>query len=83
MALLFDKHGAIELNNIRATYMSHCYDFYKPDLANPFPIVDGKLTNVNYISSLDNCYQKIVTKYDEKVISKKKYKQNNATQPIM
>lgn len=41
---------------VRASYMTHAYDFYKPDLASEFPFVDGKLSIQCYLSALDNCY---------------------------
>ncbi|CAK1584731.1 unnamed protein product [Parnassius mnemosyne] len=41
---------------VRASYMTHAYDFYKPDLACEFPYVDGKLTITCYLNALDNCY---------------------------
>ncbi|CAK1584741.1 unnamed protein product [Parnassius mnemosyne] len=41
---------------VRASYMTHAYDFYKPDLASEFPYVDGKLTIKCYLNALDNCY---------------------------
>lgn len=41
---------------VRASYMTHAYDFYKPDLASEFPYVDGKLSIQCYLSALDNCY---------------------------
>ncbi|KAB0803199.1 hypothetical protein PPYR_00169 [Photinus pyralis] len=48
--LVFDRH-------VRATYMRHVYDFYKPDLASEFPKVDGKLSIECYLNALDTCYQ--------------------------
>ncbi|XP_077298227.1 hydroxymethylglutaryl-CoA synthase [Arctopsyche grandis] len=48
--LVFDR-------GIRATYMKHAYDFYKPNLASEYAIVDGKLSIQCYLSALDNCYQ--------------------------
>lgn len=47
--LVFDR-------GVRASYMTHAYDFYKPDLASEFPFVDGKLSIHCYLSALDNCY---------------------------
>lgn len=48
--LVFDR-------GLRATYMQHAYDFYKPDLTSEYPTVDGKLSIQCYLSALDNCYQ--------------------------
>ncbi|OWR50639.1 hydroxymethylglutaryl-CoA synthase 1 [Danaus plexippus] len=41
---------------VRASYMTHAYDFYKPDLASEFPYVDGKLSIQCYLNALDKCY---------------------------
>ena len=37
--------------------MQHCYDFYKPDMATEYPVVDGKLSLKRYFTALDKCYQ--------------------------
>ncbi|KAK7794111.1 hypothetical protein R5R35_012605 [Gryllus longicercus] len=42
---------------VRASYMRHAYDFYKPDLSSQYPTVDGKLSIQCYLSALDHCYQ--------------------------
>lgn len=47
---------------LRAVYMEHTYDFYKPDLTSEYPIVDGKLSIQCYLSALDNCYQRFADK---------------------
>jgi hydroxymethylglutaryl-CoA synthase len=36
--------------------MSHAYDFYKPNLSSPYPVVDGNLSVECYTSALDTCY---------------------------
>ncbi|XP_055689794.1 hydroxymethylglutaryl-CoA synthase 1 [Lutzomyia longipalpis] len=48
--LVFDR-------GLRATYMKHTWDFYKPDLTSEYPTVDGKLSIQCYLNALDNCYQ--------------------------
>ncbi|KAF4533417.1 hypothetical protein B566_EDAN013281 [Ephemera danica] len=42
---------------LRASFMKHVYDFYKPDLSSEYPVVDGKLSIQCYLSALDHCYQ--------------------------
>lgn len=54
--LVFDR-------GVRATYMKHAYDFYKPDLSSEYPVVDGKLSIQCYLSALDKCYQLYRQKY--------------------
>lgn len=36
--------------------MTNVYDFYKPDLSSPYPVVDGQLSVQCYQSALDKCY---------------------------
>jgi len=51
--------------------MEDVYDFYKPDLASEFPYVDGHLSNVCYLKSVDICYnryiEKVQKRYGEKI----------------
>ncbi|XP_050074593.1 hydroxymethylglutaryl-CoA synthase 1 [Anopheles maculipalpis] len=51
---------------LRATYMKHAYDFYKPDLSSEYPVVDGKLSIQCYLSALDTCYQLYRKKFAER-----------------
>ena len=43
--------------------MENVYDFYKPDAATEYPIVDGKLSIQCYLRALDRCY----TLYRQKI----------------
>lgn len=49
--LVFDRRA-------RGIHMQHVYDFYKPDLASEYPVVDGKLSVQCYQHALDMCYQR-------------------------
>lgn len=42
---------------LRATYMQHAYDFYKPDLTSEYPIVDGQFSVQCYTEAVDACYK--------------------------
>lgn len=42
---------------VRSCHMSHAYDFYKPDMASEYPVVDGKLSIQCYLHALDCCYR--------------------------
>lgn len=59
--LVFDR-------GLRATYMRHVYDFYKPDLTSEYPLVDGKLSIQCYLSALDSCYNLYKKKAEKKEI---------------
>ena len=50
-ASLVFEHG------LRASYMDHAYDFFKPNLSSCYPTVDGKLSIQCYLTALDYCYQ--------------------------
>ncbi|KAJ1970136.1 3-hydroxy-3-methylglutaryl coenzyme A synthase [Dispira parvispora] len=50
---------------LRSTYMQHLYDFYKPDLSSEFPEVDGPLSVVSYVRSVDQCYQDFLKKVEK------------------
>ncbi|KAI1116457.1 hydroxymethylglutaryl-coenzyme A synthase C terminal-domain-containing protein [Nemania sp. NC0429] len=42
---------------LRGTYMSHVYDFYKPDLTSEYPYVDGHYSVNCYTEALDAAYR--------------------------
>ncbi|KAJ4832234.1 hypothetical protein Tsubulata_001991 [Turnera subulata] len=44
---------------LRGSHMSHAYDFYKPNLASEYPVVDGKLSQTCYLMALDTCYRQL------------------------
>ncbi|KAK9667598.1 3-hydroxy-3-methylglutaryl coenzyme A synthase, partial [Basidiobolus ranarum] len=51
---------------LRSTFVEHVYDFYKPDLASEYPMVDGQLSVVCYARALDNCYQRYIARLAKK-----------------
>lgn len=67
IAMLIGPNAPLVIDRgLRATYMKHAYDFYKPDLSSEYPTVDGKLSIQCYLSALDNCYKL----YKEKTFKK-------------
>lgn len=42
---------------LRGTYMTHVYDFYKPDLTSEYPVVDGHYSVRCYTEALDAAYK--------------------------
>ncbi|KAH1106286.1 hypothetical protein J1N35_010054 [Gossypium stocksii] len=44
-------------SKFRGSHMSHAYDFYKPNLASEYPVVDGKLSQTCYLMALDTRYK--------------------------
>ncbi|KAG9766535.1 hydroxymethylglutaryl-CoA synthase, partial [Aureobasidium melanogenum] len=41
----------------RGSYITHAYDFYKPDLTSEYPIVDGHFSIKCYTQAVDACYE--------------------------
>ncbi|XP_048327044.2 hydroxymethylglutaryl-CoA synthase isoform X2 [Ziziphus jujuba] len=52
-------------SKLRGSHMSHVYDFYKPDLASEYPVVDGKLSQTCYLMALDSCYKRFCEKFEK------------------
>ena len=42
---------------LRGSYITHAYDFYKPDLTSEYPIVDGQFSIKCYIEAVEACYK--------------------------
>ncbi|KAJ5582465.1 hypothetical protein N7535_001085 [Penicillium sp. DV-2018c] len=42
---------------LRASYLTHAYDFYKPDLTSEYPVVDGHYSLRCYTEAVDACYK--------------------------
>eukprot|EP00475_Leptophrys_vorax_P000378 TRINITY_DN1021_c0_g1_i1.p2 TRINITY_DN1021_c0_g1~~TRINITY_DN1021_c0_g1_i1.p2 ORF type:complete len:480 (+),score=98.08 TRINITY_DN1021_c0_g1_i1:95-1441(+) len=63
VAMLIGPDAPLVMEPLRASYMDHVYDFYKPDLSSPFPVVFGQFSNACYLKSLDNCYNSLKAKY--------------------
>lgn len=66
IAMLIGPNAPIAFESkYRGTHMSHVYDFYKPDLASEYPVVDGKLSQTCYLMALDLCYKRYCSKYEK------------------
>jgi hydroxymethylglutaryl-CoA synthase len=53
IAMLIGPDAVFVLDPLRATYMNHNYDFYKPDPTSEYPIVDGKVSIASYLAAID------------------------------
>ncbi|KAH0844434.1 hydroxymethylglutaryl-CoA synthase [Fonsecaea monophora] len=42
---------------LRGSYITHAYDFYKPDLTSEYPYVDGQFSLRCYTEAVDACYR--------------------------
>ncbi|XP_010641845.1 hydroxymethylglutaryl-CoA synthase, mitochondrial [Fukomys damarensis] len=57
VAMLIGPNAPLALEQgLRGTHMENAYDFYKPNLASEYPLVDGKLSIQCYFRALDRCY---------------------------
>ncbi|XP_078440515.1 hydroxymethylglutaryl-CoA synthase / HMG-CoA synthase / 3-hydroxy-3-methylglutaryl coenzyme A synthase [Wolffia australiana] len=63
--LIGPKAPIVFESKYRGTHMSHVYDFYKPDLASEYPVVDGKLSQTCYLMALDLCYKRFCSKFEK------------------
>ncbi|KAI8240260.1 Hydroxymethylglutaryl-CoA synthase [Colletotrichum sp. SAR 10_96] len=50
---------------LKGTFMTHAYDFYKPDLKAEFPVVNGHESLRCYTSALDGCYNRLRERVEE------------------
>jgi hydroxymethylglutaryl-CoA synthase len=51
---------------LRSTHMEDVWDFYKPTMVSEYPRVDGHLSNMCYFRSIDNCYGRYASKFEQK-----------------
>ncbi|XP_024011420.1 hydroxymethylglutaryl-CoA synthase-like [Eutrema salsugineum] len=52
-------------SKLRGSHMAHVYDFYKPNLASEYPVVDCKLSQTCYLMALDSCYKHLCNKFEK------------------
>ncbi|KAG6384022.1 hypothetical protein SASPL_156174 [Salvia splendens] len=65
-AMLIGPNAPIAFEGkLRSSHMAHVYDFYKPDLASEYPVVDGKLSQTCYLMALDACYKGFCQKFEK------------------
>ncbi|PIA49713.1 hypothetical protein AQUCO_01300458v1 [Aquilegia coerulea] len=66
IAMLIGPNAPIAFESkFRGSHMSHAYDFYKPNLASEYPVVDGKLSQTCYLMALDSCYKRFCAKFEK------------------
>ncbi|XXG43201.1 hypothetical protein AAC387_Pa01g3292 [Persea americana] len=66
IAMLIGPNAPIAFESkLRGTHMAHVYDFYKPNLASEYPVVDGKLSQTCYLMALDSCYRRFCSKFEK------------------
>eukprot|EP00252_Welwitschia_mirabilis_P026345 TRINITY_DN8634_c0_g1_i1.p1 TRINITY_DN8634_c0_g1~~TRINITY_DN8634_c0_g1_i1.p1 ORF type:complete len:467 (-),score=107.41 TRINITY_DN8634_c0_g1_i1:280-1680(-) len=66
VAMLIGPDAPIVIESkFRGSHMSHAYDFYKPNLASEYPVVDGKLSQTCYLMALDFCYKRYCNRFEK------------------
>lgn len=58
VAMLIGPNAPLAFDaGLRGTYITHAYDFYKPDLTSEYPYVDGQYSVKCYTEAVDACYK--------------------------
>lgn len=58
VAMLVGPNAPLTIDaGLRGSYITHAYDFYKPDLTSEYPIVDGHYSVRCYTEAVDACYK--------------------------
>jgi len=60
---LIGREPAFYVEPVRASYMGRQYDFQKPNLSSPLPMVDGKHSNLFIAKAFDKCYKLLNWKF--------------------
>lgn len=66
VALWIGPNAPLVFDNVRASYMDHAYDFYKPDFTSEYPYVDGHFSLTCYVKAVDQVYRT----YSKKAIAR-------------
>lgn len=66
IALLIGPDAPIVFESARGSFMEHAYDFYKPNFASEYPVVDGHFSLSCYVKAFDHAYRA----YSKKAIKK-------------
>jgi 3-hydroxy-3-methylglutaryl CoA synthase len=66
VAILVGRDAPLAYRSPRATHAAHVYDFYKPDHAVEYPVVDGALSQLCYYRALEDVYERFVQKQQSK-----------------
>jgi hydroxymethylglutaryl-CoA synthase len=58
VAMLIGPNAPLAMESrLRCSHMEPAYDFYKPNLASEYPVVDGKMSISCYLRAVDHCYR--------------------------
>ena len=57
VAMLVGPKASFVMDPVRCSHMKHTHDFCKPDMSSDYPVVDGRLSILCYMSALEKCYE--------------------------
>lgn len=58
VAILIGPDAPVVMDaGLRGSYITHAYDFFKPDFTSEYPVVDGHFSIRCYIEAVDACYK--------------------------
>lgn len=63
VAMWIGPNAPLVMDPVRASYMEHVYDFFKPDLTSEYPVVQGHYSLICYIKALDQAYSNYKKKF--------------------
>jgi hydroxymethylglutaryl-CoA synthase len=67
VVMLLGAHAPLVIDRgLRASHMEHAWDFYKPHLSSPFPVVDGHLSQTCFLAALDACFHRYCDKFEKR-----------------
>ena len=72
VAMLIGPDAPLVFDKVRGTHMEHAWDFYKPNMASEYPVVDGHLSNDCYIRSVDKCFENYAKQWDQRMPEEEK-----------
>lgn len=55
VAILVGPNAPLVMEPCRGNHFEHAYDFYKPDLASEYPVVDGHVSIGCYLRAVEKC----------------------------
>ncbi|OAQ71311.1 hydroxymethylglutaryl-CoA synthase [Pochonia chlamydosporia 170] len=66
VAMLVGPNAVLSLEpSLRGTYMTHSFDFYKPNLKSEYPLVNGHESVRCYLSAVDNCHKNLLQRREK------------------
>lgn len=67
VVMLIGPNAPLAIERPRATHVENAWDFYKPNLSSPYPVVDGKFSNSCYLRALDKCFERYSSKFNSTI----------------